>query len=126
MNIVNTKLHGIIDYSIASVLVLPWVVNFNEKSSDTWILASIGAVMLIYCLLTDYEWGQIKLIPMKAHFVMDILLAIVLIAAPWLFNIYNYFYYWPVALGITLLVLVIFSSPEAYRITNRDLDITKP
>lgn len=126
MAIINTKLHGILDYSIAFVLILPWIVNYNATSQDSLVLASCGSLVLLYSLITNYEFGMIKLLPMRVHLVLDLLVGLFLILTPWLFDLYNYYGYWPIIIGIPMLVLTALSSSSAYRVTRRDLDITKP
>jgi len=123
--IVNTRLHGILDYTTAFVLVLPWIVDYYSKNEDTWKLAAIGGIIFLYSIITDYEFGLIKLLPMKVHLVLDVLIATLLIITPWLF-VYNLYTNWAMFMGIALIVIVILSSASAYKITKRDLDITKP
>jgi hypothetical protein len=126
MKIINTKLHGMLDYFSAFLMVSPWISNFNTHSSDTWILASAGAISALYSVFTDYEFGLIKLIPMKTHFVFDGVVALFLIACPFIFSFPNYLHYWPILLGVLEIVIILLSSPASYRVTRRDLDITRP
>jgi hypothetical protein len=126
MKIINTKLHGILDYLLMFALLLPWIVNYYTHSEDTWIFAAFGAVIGLYSLITNYEFGMIKFLPMKIHLLFDAVTAVFLVVSPWLFHLRHYYYYWPFAIGISLLLTVIFSSTAPYRITKRDLDITKP
>jgi hypothetical protein len=126
MKIINTKLHGMLDYISAFILVTPWISNYYTNSPDTWILAAVGGLTGLYSVFTDYELGLIKLIPMKMHLILDVIVAIFLIASPWLFTFPNYLHYWPLLLGILELGVIIVSSPLSYKVTRRDLDITKP
>jgi len=126
MKIINTKLHGVLDYSIALALLLPWIVDYGHADEDTMMLASFGGLILFYSLLTDYEFGLIKLFPIKVHLLFDILVGIVLSFSPWLFDIGNYFLYWPSLIGIGELILVVLTETQPYRVTKKDLDITKP
>jgi hypothetical protein len=126
MKIINTKLHAILDYVIMFALVLPWLSDYYVKSKDTWVYAAIGGLIGLYSLFTDYEFGLIKLLPIKIHFALDIFLAFFLIISPFLFQLQHYYFYWPLSLGISLLIVVFFSSAAPYKITKRDLDITKP
>src|SRR5436190_853438 len=107
---INTKLHGIIDYAFAFVLLLPWITDFNQASRDTIMLSSVGILVVFTSVLTDYEFGLIKLIPMRVHLVLDILISIFLVATPWIFPVYNYLYYWPLLLGCFGLLTVLLSS----------------
>jgi hypothetical protein len=126
MKIINTRLHGIMDYVTAFVLILPWICMFNVKGSDTLIFTSLAAITALYSMFTDYEFGLIRLLPMKVHLVLDVAVAGTLIATPWLFPVTHYLFYWPVLLGILEIAIITFSSPDPYRKSQSDLDITRP
>jgi hypothetical protein len=126
MKIINTRLHGMLDYLSAMILLFPWFSNYYTGGPDTRILAALGGITILVSLLTDYEFGLIKLLPMKAHLVFDVLSALFLLAMPWLFPVYHYQLYWPVLLGAGGLLVVVLSSSESYRITKKDLNITQP
>ena len=96
MKIINTKLHGIFDYSSGLILLLPWITNFNQSSTDTQVLAALGALTVFMSLITDYEFGLIKLLPMKVHLLLDVCQAALLIATPWMFTIQHFAFSWPV------------------------------
>jgi hypothetical protein len=76
--------------------------------------------------MTDYEFGMVKLIPMKIHLVFDFVSGLILVLTPLLFELYSYYMYWPAMIGAAMILLSVFSSSASYRITRRDLDITRP
>jgi hypothetical protein len=123
---INTKLHAILDYALAFLLLLPWIVTFNAKSPDSILFFFLGSIIIIYSLMTDYELGMVKLIPMKAHLAFDFVSGLILVLTPLLFDMYSYYMYWPAMLGVAMILLSVFSSSVSYRITRRDLDITRP
>jgi hypothetical protein len=125
MKIINTRLHGILDYVISLTLILPWIMDYQTASKDTWALSALGGLIFLFSFITDYEFGLIKLIPMKVHFIFDVIAALLLATSPWLFTLHNYSN-WPAFLGLIYLVIIFLSSAVPYRITRRDLDITKP
>ncbi|MGZ3901849.1 MAG: SPW repeat domain-containing protein [Bacteroidia bacterium] len=125
MKIINTKLHGIIDYAIAFSLLIPWIVDFHVTSEDTWILAVAGTAIGLYSFLTDYEFGMIKAIPMKVHLALDVVISIFLVAMPFIFNLSHYSK-WPIVLGIIGILVILLSNASAYKVTHQDLNITKP
>ena len=126
MKIINSRLHGIFDYLTGIVLLLPFITDYNADSTDSSVLAVIGALTIMLALFTDYEWGVIKVIPMKAHLGLDVLIALFTIAVPWLFPLHNYLFYWPVMLGVAELIIIVLSSPQAYTLKPRDHDISRP
>ena len=80
MKLFSTKLHGVLDY--ATVANLPALFRLLGASADTVRLADRSALfVLAYSLLTRYERGAIKVLPMPVHLAFDALLGTVLCAA---------------------------------------------
>ena len=78
--------HGIIEYIAGALFVAaPFLLSFD---SDAATAASIvaGVVILIIAASTAMSTGLIKSIPVPAHVVLDYILAVLLIAAPFLFG----------------------------------------
>lgn len=123
---INTKLHGMIDYAFGFVLVLPWVTDFKTAGEDTLMLGAVGLLVILQSLLTSYEFGLVKIIPMKAHLMLDVLISVFLIASPWIFPVYDFFLYWPLLMGLLGLLVVLLSSTHPYRVSKDDLNITTP
>lgn len=121
---INTKMHGILDYVAGTILILPWVVNYNSVDKDTWLLALVGAAIIVISMITDYELSLIKIIPMKLHLFIDVITGAFLIVLPFLFPLHNYFLYWPIVFGIGELIIVTLSSARPYKVTKNDLNIT--
>jgi hypothetical protein len=121
MNVINSKLHGVLDYASAFILLLPWITDFYPDSTDTMVLALVGAATVAYSLFTDYELGVIKVLPMKFHLALDVLNALLMIALPWLFPVHHYLFYWPVLFGCAELLIIVLSSPVAYQSRRRDV-----
>ena len=72
MKPINTKAHGVLDYSaVVVVFVLPHLLHWGAGLTQfmTWMAA--GA--LLYTLLTRFELGAIKVLPVPAHLVLDFL-----------------------------------------------------
>ena len=87
MRIIPTSMHGILDYIVGLLLIItPWLFGFNLGGSETWVTVVAGVVLLLQTLLTDFEPGLVKLIPMRIHLTMDFILGLILAGSPWLFN----------------------------------------
>jgi hypothetical protein len=123
--IINTRLHGILDYITALVLVLPWIVNIFGNNEDTWKIAAAGGLIFLYSMITNYELGLIRLIPMKVHLAIDVLAGLFLVATPFIFE-HGIYTNWTMFVGIASLLITLLSATEPYTVTARDLDITKP
>lgn len=120
---VSTRLHGFIDYLICSGLLLPYIMNYAPAATDTIILTVLGTAALLVNLLTNYEYSLMHLISMKAHLAFDFVLGLVLIVLPYFFPMVNYYFYWPVALGVSQVLLVLGSSSKPYVVRPKDLNI---
>lgn len=85
MRVLPTPYHGIVDYSVgAMLLVSPWVVDFDKvTSSGVWVAVLGGAAIMISSAVTDYEGSILaRWLTMSQHLVLDGVLALILIATP--------------------------------------------
>jgi hypothetical protein len=86
MRFVPTRIHGLIDYLMGLALIaLPWFCGLG-RGTQTWLPVVLGAAVLTYSFLTDYELGAAPLFSMPFHLVMDGLGGALLAASPWLFG----------------------------------------
>jgi hypothetical protein len=82
--VIPTRVHGVIDYlSGILYLVLPRLLGWGQ--AETWLLSILGVSVIVYSILTRYELGVVKLIPMPVHLILDLLGGVLLVAAPFLF-----------------------------------------
>ena len=86
MRFISTRTHGYIDYATALVLILGPLLFASELDTADWILIIAGALLLGLSLMTRYELGAVKTVPMPAHLGMDMALGALLIVSPWLFG----------------------------------------
>lgn len=87
MPIIPTRIHGILDYLVGVILIAaPWIFGFADEGAAMWVPVVIGAGLIVYALLTDYELGVVRIIPMSVHLMIDVVAGIVLAASPWLFQ----------------------------------------
>nr|WP_294929098.1 hypothetical protein [uncultured Flavobacterium sp.] len=85
MQIIDTKTHGYIDYSMGALLIaMAYFINFNSDNTPNFVLYLVGSLAIFYSLLTKYELGVIKIIPMYIHLMLDSLSGIFLATSPWL------------------------------------------
>lgn len=76
----STHSHGVLDYFVSAALTaLPHALNCGKPAAGLLRAAGVGAG--IYSMMTDYERGLIKVLPMKAHLTLDALSGATLIAA---------------------------------------------
>ena len=87
MRFIPTRAHGVLDYLTAGVLIAaPSMLGFRKNGMQTWLPMALGLGTIGYSLLTDYELGLFKIIPMPAHLALDAANGALLAASPWLFG----------------------------------------
>ena len=80
MKLFSTKGHGVLDY--VTVATVPALFRLLGAREETTRVADAGAVfVLTYSLLTRYELGAFKVLPLPAHFVMDALFGAAFVSA---------------------------------------------
>lgn len=82
----STKIHGYLDYLIGLLLILlPFHPEIPEGAAST-LLVILGAGVILYSLITDYELGMLKILAMKTHLALDVMGGVLLAVSPWLFG----------------------------------------
>jgi hypothetical protein len=81
MALISTKVHGVLDYTTgATLLALPRILGLSDTVRTLLTAAALGTA--VYSVVTRYELGLIKLLPMKAHLVMDAMSGLAFCGAP--------------------------------------------
>ena len=71
MKLLSTRTHGVVDYLTAgTLLALPRAMGWGDRVTNLLTGAALGTVA--YSLLTRYELGAVKVLPMKAHLALDL------------------------------------------------------
>jgi hypothetical protein len=87
MRFISTKVHGAIDYLMGVFLIAsPWIFGIEEVVAAKWVLIAVGASVIVYSLLTDYELGAYRTLSMNTHLWLDGIGGAFLAASPWLFG----------------------------------------
>lgn len=86
MRVFSTRVHGMLDYAVGALLIgAPWLLGFSRGGAETWVPVALGAAVLVYSALTDYELGLVKRIQMPVHLWLDAIGGVLLAVSPWLF-----------------------------------------
>jgi len=114
-----TAVHGVFDYAGAIGLIAsPFIFGFADVGGIAVFLPIVlGAGLLLYSLLTDYELGipVVKFIPMSVHLSVDFVASAFLAVAPFLFGYKNLgLNVWlpQVIAGISVILLVLVSKTD--------------
>lgn len=83
----SLKVHNILDYIVGAVLVVaPFAFGFAELDTARNVFMLGGFFLLLYSLLTNYEFAALRILPVGVHMALDVLLGIVVMTAPWIFD----------------------------------------
>jgi hypothetical protein len=75
--------------SAGALLAAPRLLGLEKESRAASVLRMAGGGALVYSMLTDYEFGLVKVLPMRAHLAMDAASGAFLASSPWLLGFAN-------------------------------------
>jgi hypothetical protein len=80
--------HGMLEYGLAALLIAaPFLFGFSDVGAATAVSIVSGVVVLFSAAATDgFPTSLVKVVPVTAHVALDYVLAVVFIAAPFLFG----------------------------------------
>jgi hypothetical protein len=78
---ISTRMHGIIDYTWAAA-ASSLAGRINGSTSTARLLRGAANAATASALVTDYECGAVRLLPMKGHLAFDAVLCGALVASP--------------------------------------------
>ena len=114
MKFITKKIHSYLDYPVAvALIVLPFVLGLGDSNPLALQLSvATGVAALILTVLTDHQTGVIKVLSYKFHLIVDFLVAVVFIIAPFVlgFEGIDAIYYW--INGAAVLAVVSLHKPE--------------
>jgi hypothetical protein len=110
MPALTSRTHAVLDYVVgAALLVAPWALGFAGREPASTVPMTLGAVLLAYSLVTDYELGVVRRLQIPVHLWLDAIVGVLLGISPWLFGFDREVWAPHVAIGAVLVVLAVFS-----------------
>jgi len=98
MKFVTKEIHAYLDYPVAIALIaLPFVLGLGSSNPIAFQLSLVtGVAALILTILTDHHLGVIRVIPYRIHLIVDFLVGLVFVLAPFIFSFQGLdaLYYW--------------------------------
>ncbi len=86
MKVISSRLHSYIDYIMVLFLwISPTLFDLSDPVDTTVYI--LGGLHLIITLLTNFEGGIIKLIPLPGHGLIELIVAIFLVLGPWILGV---------------------------------------
>jgi len=87
VRIIPTGAHGILDYLAVEVnLAFPRLLGLHDAPWAAAVPYIDGLAGLGYSLITDYELGVLKALPVPAHLTFDAAKGLFMAVSPWLFG----------------------------------------
>jgi hypothetical protein len=87
VRIISTGVHGTLDYLASGVnLAFPRLLGLHDAPWAATAPRIDGAAGLGYSLITDYELGVLKALPVPAHLALDAAKGLFMVLSPWLFG----------------------------------------
>ena len=120
MKFIDRNTHGFLDYVVFLMIILsPWLLSYFYGGIETWFPIVLGVLIIVTSVLTDFDLGIFKIIPMKYHLIIDVTLGSFLALSPWLLGFSQLVYFPHLIFGIIEIALAIITDPKT--ILNRDI-----
>jgi hypothetical protein len=106
MRLINTKAHGIYDYLMAGLLMMsPGIFGYNTVAIAPNISVAVGVALLLTCAFTNFESGLMKLMSIKGHMALDLILGLFLCTSPWIFGYDDKVFKPQLVFGLSIIVV---------------------
>jgi hypothetical protein len=113
MRFIDSKTHGFIDYIMSLFIAAsPWTLDYGHGGMETWIPLATGIAGILYSLITDYEPGLSRILPMRTHLNIDLAAGILLLVSPWLFNFKDVVWQPHFLFGIIIICVSLFTKKQ--------------
>jgi hypothetical protein len=87
LRVIPTNIHGMLDYLASGVnLAFPGMLGLHDAPWAALVPRIDGVAGAGYSLITDYEFGALKVLPMPAHLAFDAAKGAFMASSPWLFG----------------------------------------
>jgi len=85
IRMIPTKTHAVVDIAKSPALIAaPTLLRMNGNKGSSLTPRLLGSTGTIVALLTDYEFGVKRIVPMRAHLALDAISGVALAAMPFL------------------------------------------
>ena len=114
MRFVTKQIHAYLDYPVAvALMALPFLLGLGSSNPlAIYLSVGTGIAAFILTLLTDHQLGLYKVVPYIGHLIVDGLVGVVFVIAPFVFSFegLDAYYYW--INGGAVLTVVSLHKPE--------------
>ena len=108
MRFVTKEIHAYLDYPVAIALIaLPFILGLGASSQlALYLSVATGVAAFALTVLTDHQLGLIRVLPYSFHLLVDGIVGITFLAAPFVlgFQGIDAVYYWANGLAVVIVV----------------------
>jgi hypothetical protein len=120
MRFLPSRVHGVIDYLWGIALfATPWLFGFADVTAAKWLAVIFGVGAILYSLVTDYELGALRILPMTLHLGLDGLAGGFLAVSPWLFGFADRVFWPHLLFGLFSVVASLITRTDVMQPTGR-------
>jgi hypothetical protein len=121
MRFIPTRIHGMLDYLIGALLIIaPWVLGFADGGAEQWVPIILGAGVILYSLITDYELAVVRILPVPIHLALDVIGGALLAVSPWLFGFSDNVWAPHVVVGVLEIGAGLMTKTRAETVSRRE------
>lgn len=117
MRFLSSKVHTIIGVIVGiALLFAPELFSLGESQAASMVPRLLGIFIIVSELVTTSPYGLIKLVPMRAHLIIDYVTGIFLAVSPWLFGFADLemnFWLPHVIVGVAIVLYALVTNPSA-------------
>jgi len=111
---VSKTIHAYLDYPVAvALMALPFILGLGQSNPlALWLSVVTGVAAFILTLLTDHQFGVLRVLSFNFHLAVDFVVGLAFLAAPLVlgFSGLDAVFYW--VNGAAVLVVVGLHKPE--------------
>jgi hypothetical protein len=124
---IDSRVHAVLDYAVGLLLIIaPYSFGSGDWGIEHWLPQLIGAMTIVMSLLTRYEFSIAKIIPFPVHLAIDVIGALALISAPWVFGFAERIWLPHVLIGAVEILVVALSRKRADAFADRPRHPAQP
>lgn len=114
MKFVTKRIHAFLDYPVAiALIILPFLLSLGSSNPLAFQLSvATGIAAFVLTLLTNHHLGVFKVVSYKMHLIVDFLVAVVFILAPFIFSFEGIDAYYYFINGAAVLIVVSMHKSE--------------
>ncbi|KZL16071.1 MULTISPECIES: hypothetical protein [Pseudovibrio] len=114
LRFVTKSIHAYLDYPVAFALIgLPFILGLGASNPlALWLSVGTGTAALILTLLTDHQFGVLRVLPYSLHLAVDGAVGALFLLAPFLFGFTGLDAAYYFANGLAVAIVVSLHKPE--------------